>query len=176
MEKDYWIGVLSQWYPKYAILDVDSVPIEFVNDIRAELGLNDSNSMLFSSESVNSYHIITKPVLNQKPPTLKRLQQSFFPFAKEKGFEIYPQEKRIVRLPFGMNQNPLDLHYQNVSDWKDFVYWFEKIDEYDITTVEKQQLSLDLNITSKSIVPNCNSCAEDLMQYGLHFPSTREQS
>ena len=62
LDKKRIIGVLAKWYPEFAIIDIDDRPIEFVDELRAELGLDKANSMLMSSESPNSYHLLFRQV------------------------------------------------------------------------------------------------------------------
>ena len=45
------VGSVGRWYPSYAILDIDDRSLQETEDIRADLGLDESNSMLCSSES-----------------------------------------------------------------------------------------------------------------------------
>jgi hypothetical protein len=54
----YAVAVLGKWYPEFGILDIDDRQRETVDEIREELGLDDKNSMLISSESPDSYHIL----------------------------------------------------------------------------------------------------------------------
>jgi len=176
LEGKYYVGVLGQWYPHFALLDVDEQPTEKVYEIRESLNLNDKNSMLFDSESRDSYHIIIKPHLNNKPPTIKRLQSSFKIFAVRNNIEIYPQANRVIRLPFGPYQTPTDFEYFHLDKWQEKLYWFQKLDEFDISGIKCQQLDLDFNIVPVGIMPNVMQEAKDLLEHGLQKPSGRHQS
>lgn len=50
----YTVGGLAPWYPQFAILDIDDKDRAFAEAIRAELGLDENNSMLLASESADS--------------------------------------------------------------------------------------------------------------------------
>ncbi|MFC1541410.1 hypothetical protein ACFL50_03045 [Candidatus Latescibacterota bacterium] len=172
----YYIGTLGRWYPGYSIFDFDNYPIELVNDIRTELGLSDSNSILLTSESKDSYHLLFRPEFNQKPPTLKLLKNILKPFSLIHGIEIYPQQDRTIRLPFGKGQFSLDMNYCNLEKWEDYLYWFNKLYSFDLSTVEYQQLSFDLTSDSSQIIPNIIEDAKYLIDNGLQGNSTRYDS
>jgi hypothetical protein len=141
---EYAIGTIGRWYPEYGVIDIDDREIEEVDEIRDKLGMDSSNSMLCSSESKDSYHLLFKPKLNEKPPTLERLNDDFKGFCSEHNVEIYPQKSRVIRLPFGRYQECLDLEYQYLETLKDNLFWFEKLDDLDVSTIPKQQIALDL--------------------------------
>jgi hypothetical protein len=142
----YYVGVLGKWYPGFTILDIDDKDIDTAEEIREGLKLDTNNSMLLTSESDNSYHILFRPSYNNRPPTIRLLNEILKPFANEKGIEIYPQANKAIRLPFGHRQNNLDFEYINLNTWSDKLYWFNKLDDLDLKTVPQQQLRLDLNI------------------------------
>lgn len=146
----YYVGVLGKWYPGFTILDIDDKDKDTAEEIREGLKLDTSNSMLLTSESDNSYHILFKPSYNNRPPTINLLNEILKPFANGKGIEVYPQANKAIRLPFGHKQNNLDFEYIHLNTWSDKLYWFNKLDDLDLKTVPKQQLSLDLNIKPDS--------------------------
>jgi len=141
----YHVGVLGKWYPGYAILDIDDRDENKVEEIRESLKLDSSNSMLLTSESPNSYHILFSPTYNNKPPTIRLLNEILKPPAIENGMEIYPQANKAIRLPFGKNQYAIDFDYIGLDTWNEKLYWFNKLDDLDLKTIP-QQLRLDLNI------------------------------
>jgi hypothetical protein len=136
----YYVGVLGKWYPEFAIIDIDDVEKEKVEEIREEIGLSTDNSMLFSSESKNSYHIIFKPIYNQKPPTIRLLNEALKPIVLKNGVELYPQANKVIRLPFGYNQKPLDFEYFYLDKWEDKLYWFKKLDEFDLKALSYERV------------------------------------
>jgi hypothetical protein len=75
LDGQYYVGVLGKWYPEFAVIDIDGLDQDKAEEIREEIGLNTDNSMLFSSESKDSYHILFRPTYNQKPPTLRLLNE-----------------------------------------------------------------------------------------------------
>ena len=164
----YYVGVLGKWYPEYAILDLDNVLKEEPEKIRDTLNLDESNSMLCRSESPNSYHILIRPSYNNKPPTVRLLQNIFKTFGKQNNIEIYPQANRTNRLPFGYRQDCLDIEYMNLKDWKSKLNWFLKLDDFDLSDIPYQQRELDLTYENPGR-PDVFKEGEYLLQYGLQI-------
>ncbi len=175
LSKKYYIGVLGKWYPKFSILDIDNKFLEDVDKIKDVLGLDVFNSMLCSSESTNSYHILLKPTYNNKPPTIRLLKDTFKSFGEQNNIEIYPQSNRTIRLPFGHKQNCLDFEYQNLKDWKDKLFWFKKLDDFDLSTIPYYQRELDLAFKNPKSL-NIFEEGKLLFQYGLQRPNSRHES
>ena len=144
LSRKYIIGVLAKWYPDHFLVDLDDVTKERVKEIRSKLGLDCKNSMLCSSESANSYHLLGKPAYKNKPPTVRLLQDTFKQFVKQNDIEIYPQANRTARLPFGYNQECLDPEYIQLKNWEDKLYWFKRLIEFDLAVVPNQQERLNL--------------------------------
>jgi len=142
----YSVGVLGKWYPGFAILDIDDKDRDTAEEIRENIRLDTNNSMELSSESPNSYHLLVRVTYNGKPPTIRLLNEVLKPFAREHNIEIYPQSNKTIRLPFGKNQKPLDFEYANLNGWKEYLWWFNKLDDFDLREVPNHQLMLDLNI------------------------------
>ena len=175
LDQKYYIGTLAKWYPPYAILDIDDRYPEDVEKIKDLLGLDAFNSMLYSSESTNSYHILLKPTYNNKPPTIRLLQNTFKSFGKQNNIEIYPQANRPIRLPFGYKQDCLDFEYKNLKNWKDKLHWFKRLDNFDISTIPYYQQDLDLSFM-KDKLPNVYEEGKLLLQYGLQGSNSRNES
>lgn len=173
--KKYSVGVLGKWYPQFAILDLDSKSWDQVKDVRESLGLDSDNSRLFQTESRDSYHILVSPQYNGKPPTLKLLNTIFNNFAKAKGIEIYPQSNKAIRLPFGKFYRCLDPEYAHMN-WKDHVYWFQKMNLFDLRTVNFQQYSFDFTPLEKPGIPQVLESGAELLEHGLQRPSSRHDS
>ncbi|MQY77763.1 MAG: hypothetical protein GH151_00990, partial [Bacteroidetes bacterium] len=176
----YIIGVLAQWYPHFVILDIDNVPLHMVEHIRELLNLNTNNSMLFTSESPNSYHLFFKPLYNNKPPTVKLIQDVFKLFALKYNIEIFPKTKKVIRLPFGSSQYFIDECYDplNREDWPMKLYYVNKLDDYDLNSVAFHQLALDLNYQIPASDKILNTYQEGLLlyQHGLQMPNSRNES
>jgi len=177
LDKRCTVGTLGKWYPEFSVLDMDSVSLETVENVREKLNLDESNSMLLSSESAHSYHLLLRPAFNDKPPTIRLLQKIFQPFCRINGVEIYPQKQRVIRLPFGALHNCLDFEYFILDDWQKKLYWFQKLDSFDLSTVRFQQQELGL-ILPKQKLPRISVFEEGrmLLQYGLQGPSSRHES
>jgi len=177
LDGKYFIAILGKWYPAYCILDIDHRIIEYAEEVRKALGLDPSNSMMCDSESPTSYHLLIRPQYNGKPPTLKLLQDVLRSFAQIHKIEIYPQQRRVIRLPFGLLQKCLDPEYMFLETWQDKLYRFQKLDEFDLSEVKDHQMGLEFPFEKKSLeAPGTMSEASDLFKYGLQQPSSRHYS
>ena len=175
LDQRYHIGTLAKWYPSYAILDIDDRYPDDVEQIKELLGLDAFNSMVCSSESTNSCHILLKPTFNNKPPTIRLLQSTFNSFGKENNIEIYPQSNRPIRSPFGHNQNCLDHEYKNLKNWWDKLHWFKRLNNFDVATIPYYQQGLDLSFM-KNKLPTCYEEGRDLLQLGLQTFNSRNDA
>jgi len=176
----YFVGTLSQWYPRFAIIDIDNFSIDQVNHLMELLNLNSDNSMLYYSESPNSYHILFKPLYRDKPPTVKLLHDVFRIFASIHNIEIFPRTDKVIRLPFGKYQDFVDeSHYPlNQNDWRNKLYFFDKLDDYDLISVAHHQILIPLDyIVPKSdriLTHSQEGCF--LYENGLQMPNSRNDS
>lgn len=176
LQGKYYVGVLGKWYPEFAILDMDNVTKEEAEKTRDMLKLESGvNSMLLSSESPNSYHTLIRPFHNNKPPTIRLLQDAFKMFGKQNNIEIYPQANRTIRLPFGYRQKCLDIDYIHLKDWKEQFYWFLKLDTFNLEDIPYSQPELDLKIENPG-QPNTYKEGEYLLENGLQIKSSRNES
>lgn len=173
----YYVGVLGKWYPPWALFDFDDFPIDTVEKIREDLGLDSHNSMLNTSESPNSYHLQIPLLYNGKPPTLRLLNQILGPWANENGVELYPQANRVIRLPFGHNQDCIDIEYRHLKDWKEKLDCFLKLDPFELKNFPMQQLRFefkeDLNFIHKG---NTFTEGKYLYENGLVTKNSRNES
>lgn len=142
-----------------------------------QAGLNEDNSRLFTSESPDSYHLLFKPSYNDKPPTLRLLKDVFTPFCKMEGVEIYPQKNRIIRAPFDCFHQSLDIECAHFADWKEHLYWFEKMDTFNLAEVKYHQPELDLWLPRQTL-PGISIYIEgkELFSQGLQRFSSRHDS
>jgi len=176
------VGTIARWYPEYAVLDMDDIPKDRVGDIRAELGLDTDNSMLCSSESSDSYHLLIRPEYNGKPPTTKLLQDTLKVFIREKGIELYPQKRRKIRLPLGKFQECLDFEYRYLQDWQDKLYSFNKLDSFDLRSVKNHQMELPFEQSKNTSLillgqnSGCFQQGSELLKNGLQAFGTRHES
>jgi len=175
LDQQYSIGTLAKWYPPCAILDIDDRFLEYVDEIKDKLGLDAFNSMLCSSESTNSYHLLFKPTYNNKPPTVRLLGNVFKPFVKQNNIEIYPQANRPIRAPFGLEQFCLDFEYKGLKTWEEKLYWLKRLNDYDIATVPYYQQGLDLSFM-KDKLPDCYEEGKLLLQFGLQQSNSRNDA
>ena len=174
----YAVAVLGKWYPEFAILDVDTRSIAYVERIREILNMTSSDSKLHESESGDSYHLLFRPEYHEKPPTLKLLNAVFKSFCQAHGVEIYPQRRRAIRLPFGPEQLALDPEYAHLNSWKDQLYWFEKLDKFDLSSVRGHQMVFDFERPDKKLVTLSWTMdeAQELFDNGLQSYSTRHET
>jgi len=177
LEQKKSVAVLGQWYPQYCAFDFDDFSISQVEDIRAGLKLDEDNSMLFNSESPNSYHLYCRPLYREKPPTIRLLQSALKSYARTNNIEVYPQKNRAFRLPFGQGQSCADFQDRNINGWKDQLYWLQKKDDFDLGSVPRQQLILDFPRIEKGAPFSKIDFVPDTMgilENGLQAPSTRD--
>lgn len=172
----YFTGSLGRHYPEFFCIDIDDHPEEYAEELRETLGMTVSDSMLFPSESPNSSHLFGKPTLNGKPPTIKRLHTALKAFAREHRIEIYPQVNRVFRIPFSPLFNSYDPTYYHLNNWYDKLYWFEKLDDYNISRIPGQQLSLDLQYETPCKIIGTLQEGKELLDHGLPCPSSRNES
>jgi len=175
LEQEYIIGVLAKWYPGYIVFDIDNVTREEVERIRERLRGDEDNSMLFSSESPNSYHLYIRPTYKGKPPTERLAQDILKPFGQQNNIEIYPQANKTFRLAFGHKQRCLDIGYEDLETWQDYLYFFNKKDDFDISTVPLHQPELDLRIPGTQ-GKGTYQRGKELYQNGLSCNSSRYQA
>jgi hypothetical protein len=183
LQGDLVVGCLSRWYPEFAAFDFDSVPLEKVEEIREILSLDERNSMLLSSESKDSYHLYFRPEYNEKPPTIKLLQTILKPFASSRGIEIYPQKNRAFRLPFSKGTNCLDWEEAHLQSWQEKLYWLQKKDDFDLSTVSGHQTFFEFppaKLQAGALTPAMVKddliigAGPDILRYGLQAASTRD--
>ncbi len=175
LKQEISIATLSKWYPPCAILDIDNRLLNDVDEIRDILGLDAFNSMLCSSESTNCYHLLLKPTFNNKPPTIRLLQNIFKSFGKQNNIEIYPQANRPIRSPFGWKQFCLDFIYQNLLTWEDKLYWWKRLNDFDIATIPFYQQGLDLSFMKEKL-PDYYEEGKLLLKNGLQRSNSRNES
>jgi len=105
-------------------------------------------------------------------------------FVKHQKIELYPQKRRKIRLPFGKWQDCLDYEYRHLEKWQEKLYWFNKLDSFDIRSVKEHQLELPydtvINTGTSLILPGQNNgCfiqGAELFEHGLQAFSTRNES
>ncbi|MHB8278773.1 MAG: hypothetical protein ACYDIA_14120, partial [Candidatus Humimicrobiaceae bacterium] len=176
LEGQYYIGTLGKWYPGFSVLDLDDTSIDDVERIRDGLSLEPSNSMLCSSESPGSYHILFRPSYKSKPPTIRLLQNILKPFGAQNNIEIYPKQNKAIRLPFGAGQDCLDIEYLHLKDWKEKLYWFQKLDNFDLSTIPYQQQELNLYIPVQRQKAGAYQIGKELLETGLTGYNSRNES
>lgn len=169
----YCAGTLARWYPEFFGIDIDNQPREFVDRTRESLRLYENNSILIPSESPDCYHLFGNPTFNGKPPSLNLLHSSFKSFAREHHLEIYPQGNRFFRLPFSPHFDSIDPAYYNLETWQEKLYWFNKLDDFDISHIPGQQLRLDLQYETPAKITSTLHEGKELYEHGLQLPSSR---
>ncbi len=172
---DYATAVLGKYYPPYGLIDIDNRGYPKSLELRSMLKLNSYNSMFCDSESKDSFHILFRPYYNGKPPTLSLYKAILQPQARLLGVEVYPQQNKCIRLPFGPLQNCLDEELYHLKTADDKLYQFLKLDEVEIGNINPQQ-RLDFNTEKPSPVFLDMTKAEMLLAFGLQEKSTRNHS
>jgi hypothetical protein len=178
LEGKYHVATIGRWYPEYAILDIDDRPYNNLEIIKGELGLDESNSLTCSSWSKDSYHVLLRPVYNDEPLSLNTLQSIFKTYSIHAHIEIYPQKNRGIRIPFGPYQGCLDPGREHLKEWQEKLYWFLKLNEYDLADVPWHQILLPLEAPRNQGTTHLSTYREGEEYYknGLTGPSTRTHS
>lgn len=178
MRGQYAVATVSPWYPSFGVVDIDDAPRDKVYSICETIGLNESNSLICESESPDSYHIYFRPRYNDKPPTIRLLNNVFKNWATKRGVEVYPRATKCFRLPFGPTDRPI-LHNGATSNMtlKEKLYWFNKIDEYDLAeSPADRQTILDFQIDPLPVCSTTYKRGLDYMEYGLEATGTRHEA
>jgi hypothetical protein len=175
LEGQYYVATCGKWYPPFAVLDLDEFTKDRVEALREQLELDTSSSFLFTSERPGCYHLYFKPIYNGKPPTLRLLNDVFVPLCANHNIEIYPQPRKVFRLPLGHGQRPVDEEYAALEGWPEILHWMEKLDDFDISGVPYQQLPLSFPEPRSRLTSSFQEGYE-LLQHGLQCPHSRYDS
>lgn len=179
VERKIIVGSLAPWYPVSGCFDFDNQPFERVLEIREKVGLNESNSLLFSSESPDSYHLYFRPEYNNRPATVRLLQDVLRELGSKYSIEIYPQKSRFFRLPLGKYQLPLDIGHEHLigpDDWVKNLHWFNKLDPFNLGNVPGHQIPLHLAGQGVIYRGSIYEMGREYFECGLQAPSTRHEA
>ncbi|VBB08458.1 Hypothetical protein LUCI_3730 [Lucifera butyrica] len=172
----YAVATVAPWYPSFGVIDIDDAPIDKVAYIREAIGLNEANSMVCRSENLNSYHVYFRPVYNDKPPTVRLLNDVFTPWAARRAVEIYPKAAKCFRLPFSPADTPMYNH-GGLTTVEEKLYWFNKLDEYELAEAPTdQQTVLPFQIEPLRVYANTYKRGLDYLEHGLDSPSSRHEA
>ena len=173
----YSVATVSPWYPAFGVIDVDDAPRQRLYDVLETIGLNDANSMICESESPNSYHVYFRPMYNDKPPTVRLLNEVLRHWSIKKGVEVYPRAAKCFRLPFGPHDRPiLDSGETLNMNLDQKLYWFNKLDEYDLAaSPADMQTVLNLEIPPLPVCSNTYTRGLEYMEHGLQAANTRHE-
>ena len=178
LDKQLIVASLAQWYPSFSALDLDHVTEKQIEDLRADLCLDDGNSILFTSPSADSFHLYFRPEYREKPPTIALLQKAIKPYCKAHGVEIYPQKRKAFRLPLGKGQDAIDtLTWEKLMrSWEDNLYWLKKLDGFDLAEATGHQLFFNFQPREAVLKPElkANCDISSIIENGLQGYSTRD--
>lgn len=101
-------------------------------------------------------------------------------FVNSHGIEIYPKKRKKIRLPFGHGQSCLDPLYSSLDSWQDQLRCFEKLDEFNLSTIPIRQLNFDFK-SLKTAPHNFERFGwfkqgKELLEHGLQTASSRHRS
>ena len=173
----YSVATVSPWYPSFGVIDHDDTTRERLYRDLDSLGLNSANSLTCASESPNSYHTYFRPTYNDKPPTVRLLNDVLNSWSIKKNVEIYPRAAKCFRLPFGPADWPITDSGETLNMTLDQkLYWFNKLNEYDLAaTPVDMQTFLPFEIPQIPICSNTYQRGLGYMQSGLQAPNTRHE-
>lgn len=181
LDRKYWLALKAPWYPRYACLDLDHPGPETVERVCDRLGVSDGQVLLCTSPSwrdTGNLHVLFAPRYHDEPATKRLLLTILRPLADEVGIEVYPQLRRKCRLPFGRDQSILDdeTGMPLALSWQDAVFWAEKLDPFDLSTVPRSQLELPLSDRIGAERWSKRAEAEALWHAGLQQPASRHDA
>lgn len=143
-----WGGSRYQKYTRTGIFDFDDKSSDEVLETRSIINYTPENSMVCTSVSKDSYHLLI-PFTFDGPPVLITLVQSVFkPYVRMGLFELFPQPNQGCRWPFGKDQIPLDEGCRHLFNWEDQLDYFcsLKINPLVLPPYEQQELDLGPDI------------------------------
>lgn len=176
------LGTLSQWYPKFGILDLDdkSAWIELPK-IQESFGLSLEQSSIVFETSENSYHILFRPEYNGKPATVRLLHEILGPYAKNHNVELYPQSTRIVRAPYHAGCKIKRTYQNKIDNLGNFLIAFDNLFPLELKSFDIQKR------IDKKLIPKKNQFMSlptkgvmkegyELYIHGLQEPNSRYSS
>lgn len=174
----YAVAAVAPWYPSFGVIDIDDASREKVDYVLESVGLDCYNCFVCASESPNSYHAYFRPSYKGKPPTIRLLNDVFKHWAIKRNVEIYPKAEKCFRLPFGPHDRPI-LESGEFAEMtlREKMYWFGKIDEYDLaeSPAERQTL-LDFQIEPLPVSSQTYQRGLTYLEYGLEASGTRHEA
>jgi hypothetical protein len=171
----YDVGVVGKYYPEYAILDFDDFGLDAIGSVRENLGLDEKNSQLFTSESTNSYHLLLRPYYHNKPPTVNLLHTILEGHCKKYRVEVFPHSKKTIRLPFGPRQRRIDSNGFYLEEWWKKLQWFLKLDEFELSDLNHQTIA-PLEYPKQPEIQSKLLEGQQLFENGLQGPNTRHDA
>lgn len=179
LEGKYWVALLACWYPLFGFLDVDHAGPDKWERIKEYFGFQPGEYLLFTSPSFaedGNFHVYYRPRYRHAPATKKLLCKATAQAAVALRIEIYPQLRHKSRLPMGRDQHLIDedTWMPMAYPWPQGLYWFLKMDDYDLARLP-QQLRLPLSAAPVK-TSTWRRQAEELLEHGLPGPGTRHDS
>ncbi|NIZ41555.1 winged helix-turn-helix domain-containing protein (plasmid) [Entomospira entomophila] len=161
LEQKAIIATRGRYYPTFGILDIDNRSFAEVEKIRRHIGLNNTNSLIFSSESKDSYHVYFKPTRGGRVVTLDYYYQAISHALQAYKLEIYPQSQRYIRLPLGKGQHIVEegvphgisyqAGYERLKALADFNLETLPLFYFEPTVIQYKQLSPTITLPKKHL-------------------------
>ncbi|GAI67816.1 unnamed protein product, partial [marine sediment metagenome] len=104
------------------------------------------------------------------------LQDATGIFAKQNNIEIFPHPNKPGRLPLGYGVRCIDDDYVDLEKLEEFLYWFQKLDPWDLKNIPIQQESLDLVYAKPGTTISYYEEGKYLLHNGLQMSSSRHSS
>lgn len=178
-----WVGKRGSWYPPIFTLDFDHPKDGVFEQVRDRLQLSDGMFLPMTSPSFarqGNFHVALK--LEREDGKSVTLAQGYSFLHKTVGdlCEVYPQEKRSFRLPFGRDQYLLSDGWWPIKDLslKDELHYLDKVDPLTIDAVQQPAAECRetaTKTTQRLVLPPLSE-ASQLWEHGLQAPGTRHYS
>lgn len=189
LEGKYWVGCRACWYPWIWILDLDHPPPFLHERIAEALGLSRSEYLLTTSPSFErdgSMYMYIRLTCNDRLPTY-RLGAAVLDGALDPVCEIFPQIRRVIRLPLGRAEHIITEDYRILTGlpWPEALPFFDELEpvaierfprfyrQAELPLVEPPEMTKDL----KSRISRYSQAeAQDLWKEGLQTLRTRNHA
>jgi hypothetical protein len=182
------LGLNARWYPQFINFDLDhpAAQAEAVFDRLDELEIRRSQYVLISSprwRTNGNFRIYIRPTCNGKPATFglnNKVWPQRFDFKGQAKIEIYPQENRVDRQPFGFSSEVLIDGKPVILTLEEKIKIFEQLEETEIEHLPFMNLRLDAGSAAAErkefSTLRCSNEVSELIENGLQAAGERHEA
>jgi hypothetical protein len=182
------LGLNARWYPQFINFDLDrpAAQAEAVFDRLDELEIRRSQYVVVTSprwQTNGNFRIYIRPTCNGKPATFglnNAVWKKRFDFKGQAEIEIYPQENRVDRQPFGFGSEVLIDGMPVVLTLAEKIKVFEELEETEIENLPFLNLNLEAGSAAAERKEfntlRCSSEVAELVENGLQATGERHDA